>query len=99
LSSSHQDDDNFIGEFLTENGMTSYFDRIMGNAVHKSKEEKIKTVFAEYGTDASECIFVTDTLGDIREATKVNVGAIGVTWGFHERERLAQGKPFGSLRE
>ena len=56
--------------------------------------EKIKMVFAEHGTDASRCVFITDTLGDIREAEKMGVGALAVTWGFHEPERLAKGSPF-----
>lgn len=84
----------FIQDFLAEHGLATAFDRIMGNEIHQSKEEKIKMVFAIYDTNASNCVFITDTLGDMREAAKIDVGAIGVTWGFHEPERLAKGNPF-----
>ena len=84
----------FIQDFLGEHELASYFVGIMGNDIHESKEEKIKMVFAEHGTDASRCVFITDTLGDIREAEKMGVGALAVTWGFHEPERLAKGSPF-----
>jgi len=84
----------FIENFLVDHHLMDCFKHVMGNDVHKSKEEKIKMVFTKYGTDASQCVFITDTLGDVREATKMNVGAIGVTWGFHEAERLAKGDPF-----
>lgn len=87
-------DDVFIKEFLAENELAPHFDRVMGNAVHTSKEEKIKMVFADYGAEAHQCIFVTDTLGDMHEAARMEVGSIGVTWGFHEPERLAKGNPF-----
>ncbi len=66
----------------------------MGADVHTSKHEKIKMVFEKYGISASQCIFVTDTLGDMREAKAADVGAIGVAWGFHSRETLAKGEPF-----
>jgi phosphoglycolate phosphatase len=84
----------FIEDFLVEHGLDVCFDRVMGNDVHESKEEKIRMVFKEYGADAADCVFVTDTLGDIREAAKMGVGTIGVTWGYHEAERLEQGNPF-----
>jgi phosphoglycolate phosphatase-like HAD superfamily hydrolase len=66
----------------------------MGNDVHASKVEKIRMVFSKYNTDAEHCVFVTDTLGDIREANVLNVKSIGVSWGFHEKERLEIGNPF-----
>jgi phosphoglycolate phosphatase-like HAD superfamily hydrolase len=83
-----------IRTLLVAHGLAKYFVEIMGNDVHKSKVEKIRMVLSKYAITEKECIFVTDTLGDIREATKVGVGAIGVTWGFHEPMRLAKGHPF-----
>jgi phosphoglycolate phosphatase-like HAD superfamily hydrolase len=66
----------------------------MGNDVHKSKVEKIKMVFQKYGICNNDCVFITDTLGDMREATKMNVGSIGVTWGFNKPNVLKLGNPF-----
>ncbi|MBI4094080.1 HAD family hydrolase [Candidatus Kaiserbacteria bacterium] len=83
-----------IQGFLEKHHIGRYFSEVMGADVHTSKHEKIKMIFQKYGTTASECIFVTDTLGDMLEAKKENVGAIGVSWGFHPRETLAKGDPF-----
>lgn len=83
-----------IQNFLNKNGLTPYFIEVMGNDVHASKVEKIKMIFSKYNTTAESCVFVTDTLGDMREAEKTGVSVIGVTWGFHNQDRLARGNPF-----
>lgn len=83
-----------IREFLEDHGLPNHFTQIMGNDVHKSKVEKIKMVFKNYNIGSDDCVFITDTLGDMREASCKNVGAIGVTWGFHDSKRLLLGKPF-----
>ncbi len=86
-----------IQTFLIDHGMDGLFLELMGNDVHPSKEAKIKMVFAKYGLRPDECIFITDTLGDLREAEAVGVGAIGVRWGFSASNRLEQGKSFRLL--
>ena len=64
----------FIEAFLDSQSLLSSFARVMGNDVHKSKEEKIRMVFSEYGdASASDCVFITDTLGDIREAERTEI--------------------------
>lgn len=83
-----------IQGFLEKHHIGRYFSEVMGADVHTSKHEKIKMIFAKYNTSAPECIFITDTLGDMCEAKKENVGAIGVSWGFHSRETLAKGESF-----
>ncbi|OGZ06520.1 MAG: hypothetical protein A2942_04910 [Candidatus Lloydbacteria bacterium RIFCSPLOWO2_01_FULL_50_20] len=83
-----------IREFLETHDLASHFMQIMGNDVHKSKIEKIKMIFERYGVGPNDCVFITDTLGDMREAQRVDVVAIGVTWGFHAPETLLRGEPF-----
>ncbi|MAG12942.1 hypothetical protein CL630_03995 [bacterium] len=83
-----------IQEFLSSHELDSHFAWIMGNDVHQSKVEKIKMVFEKYNITSKDCVFITDTLGDMREAEKMSVGTIGVTWGFHVPETLKQGNPF-----
>jgi len=83
-----------IQEFLKTHELDSHFAEIMGNDVHKSKVEKIKMVFEKYNTEPNNCVFITDTLGDMHEASRVGVGSIGITWGFHSPETLLKGKPF-----
>ncbi len=82
-----------IREYMEGHRATSYFKEIMGNDVHKSKVEKIKMIFDKYGVGPNNCVFITDTLGDIREAEKTGVKSIAVTWGFHDKETLARGNP------
>jgi phosphoglycolate phosphatase-like HAD superfamily hydrolase len=36
-------------------------------------------------------LFITDTLGDLKEAAKVGLPAIAVSWGVHSPDRLGQG--------
>jgi phosphoglycolate phosphatase-like HAD superfamily hydrolase len=83
-----------IQEFLEKHSLSQYFVQIMGNDVHKSKVEKIRMVFEKYNITSQDCVFITDTLGDMREGAEMNVGAIGVTWGFHKPETLQKGYPF-----
>lgn len=83
-----------ISEFLERYDARRYFKEVFGNDVHASKIEKMNMLFKKYDLRPDDCVFVTDTLGDMREAEKVGVGVIGVSWGFHEHERLQKGNPF-----
>ena len=83
-----------IQGFLEKHHLGRYFSEVMGADVHTSKREKIRMIFEKYKASASECVFITDTLGDMREARACGVGAIGVSWGFHSRETLEKGEPF-----
>ena len=83
-----------IEQFLAHYDLSHYFAAVMGKDVHTSKVEKMRMLFQQFGTNADACVFVTDTLGDIREAETHGMGAIGVSWGFHDRGTLEQGVPF-----
>lgn len=83
-----------IMEFLKKYDAAHYFEDVLGNDVHPSKVKKMNMLFERYKLSSEHCVFVTDTLGDMREAEKVGVGTIGVSWGFHEKERLLKGNPF-----
>ena len=82
-----------IRDFLNRNNILSYFNDIVGsNFVDANKTERIKMVFEKYGVDAKDCVFITDTLGDIREAASLGIQSIGVAWGFQGKENLLKGK-------
>ena len=83
-----------IRELMKRYDMVSHFDEIMGNDVHTSKIEKIRMVFEKHNVEPDNCVFVTDTLGDIKEATFTEVKSIGVAWGFQDKENLLKGDPF-----
>ncbi len=82
-----------IQEFIERYRATQYFIEIMGNDVHKSKVEKIKMVFSKYNINSKQCIFITDTLGDMKEASQLGVSSIGIIWGFQDKETLMKGNP------
>jgi phosphoglycolate phosphatase len=82
-----------ITEFLTLHGLRDCFKEILGNDVEKSKVKKIQGVLNRYGIEPSETVFITDTLGDIREAETCGVKSIAVSWGYHPIETLERGKP------
>jgi len=38
--------------------------------------------------ESTDCVLVTDTAGDVAEATEVGITAIGVVWGMHSERQL-----------
>ncbi|MEA3453194.1 MAG: HAD-IA family hydrolase [Patescibacteria group bacterium] len=86
--------DENIKYFLEIGHYDHFFQKILGATTHRSKVEKFKTIFSQYDLKAEECLFITDTIGDIIEARKVNIKTIGVTWGYHRKELLFEQKPF-----
>lgn len=82
-----------IERYLNHHGLREYFVEVLGNEVALSKVAKFKMVFASYHTSSGQCILVTDTLGDLREAQTVGLRAIAVTWGYHDEPTLRRGQP------
>ena len=83
-----------IKKVLEAAGVLGLFTRILGAETHESKVEKFKILMEHNGIMSENTVFITDTLGDIVEARKVGIRTIAETFGFHDRERLAQGEPF-----
>lgn len=59
---------------------------IMGSDFEPSKVKKILEVKKFY--PKAEIYYIGDTIGDIKEAKKAGVKAIGVSWGYHSRKML-----------
>ena len=70
-----------------------YFEGIFGVETDKSKLKKFKKLFQNYKLKPKECIFITDTLGDLIEGEKAGVKTLAVTWGYHGEMRLRKGNP------
>ncbi|MDB5260450.1 MAG: superfamily hydrolase [Candidatus Nomurabacteria bacterium] len=70
---------------LKNSDIISYFDYIGTAEISKSKLEKFKIMEKRYNVKGSDMIFVTDTLGDLRESDKAGIPTIAVTWGGHDR--------------
>ncbi|MDD5068583.1 MAG: HAD hydrolase-like protein [Candidatus Pacebacteria bacterium] len=88
-----------IEEFMQKNAIREYFADLLGNDVHTSKVEKIRMVFEKYKILPEQCVFVTDTVGDMREAREMDVDSIGASWGYHEHARLTKGNPYRIVHE
>ena len=52
----------------------------------KSKVEKFKLIEQKFDSNEINTLFVTDTLGDVREADLAHVSTVAVTWGAHSRK-------------
>jgi phosphoglycolate phosphatase len=82
-----------IHDFLERNGIHSCF-KVMGSElVDKNKTDRIRRALKDYSVGSRDCVFVTDTLGDIKEAASVGVRSVGVSWGFQDKENLLKGNP------
>ncbi|MBP9711563.1 MAG: HAD family hydrolase [Candidatus Pacebacteria bacterium] len=83
-----------ITDYLESNGVGNIFKEILGLESYRSKIDKFNSIFKTHNLIPEDCLFITDTLGDILEANEVKVTTIAVDFGFHPRETLEKGKPY-----
>jgi phosphoglycolate phosphatase len=88
-----------VQEYLKTYKLDQYFEAVLGKEDGHSKTEKIQTAVARFEGDVKNALFITDTLGDLKEANRAGVRSIAVTWGFHDRETLEKGSPFAVVVE
>jgi len=69
------------------------FHLIVGAEHEEHKTKKIRLCLKKFKLKPHEAVFVTDTTGDIKEAKKVKLKTIAVTWGFHKKDKLLKTKP------
>lgn len=86
--------DENVRYFLSLGGWQKYFQNIFGATTQKSKIKKFQMMFKQYHLQPKECLFVTDTIGDIKEANKVGIDSVAVTWGYHKEKLLSTQKPY-----
>ena len=83
-------DTKIISDFLKRHSLREHFGEVLGYDVAHSKVEKFAMLGAS-GNEARNYMYITDTLGDLKEAAKAGLPAIAVTWGFHDEKRLRRG--------
>jgi HAD superfamily hydrolase (TIGR01509 family) len=83
-----------ISDYLKNNGIAKIFKEVLGLESHRSKVDKFNYIFKKHSLAPDDCIFVTDTLGDILEANELGIKTIAVDFGYHPRETLEKGRPF-----
>lgn len=82
-----------ITDYLKNNDVHSAFTEILGLGGFGSKADKFRHIFERHDLTPDQCLFVTDTLGDIMEAKEVGVRTIAIDTGYHDRETLLKGEP------
>ncbi len=70
---------------LEHSHLNHLFDFIADAEMSKSKVEKFSVIENKYGLDKKDVLFVTDSLGDLREAEIAQIATVVVTWGVHNR--------------
>ncbi len=88
-----------ISSYLDSVNLGSYFKEILGSDVDRSKVVKIQKVLTDYKIQPSDAVFITDTLGDIREGKHCDVDSIAVTWGYNHPEVLLKGSPHAVVND
>ncbi len=83
-----------IARVLREGMVLPCFGHILGKEAHESKVEKFRHIAREENLSLKEVLFVTDTLGDLKEAEKVSMPSLAVIFGYHPREVLLSGNPY-----
>jgi phosphoglycolate phosphatase len=75
---------------LERHGIAPHFVTLQTADRHPSKPHPamIEAALAETGTEARQGMMVGDTSYDIMMAKAAGVTAVGVAWGYHEREEL-----------
>ena len=90
ISSGHNQ---HIIDFLKNNGVWDLFKKSLFLEDAKLKTDKFKMLEKEFGIKPSDTIFITDTIGDIKEAREVGYESIGITTGHHDEELLKSENP------
>lgn len=66
-------------------GIDTMFDFIATAELSKDKVEKFKMIEDKYKTKKEDVLFITDSLGDVKDADVAEVPTVAVTWGVHGR--------------
>ena len=70
-----------------------YFREILGSDFMFSKKDKILYAIKKYQVAPQDIYYIGDTTGDIKEGKQAGVKTVGVTWGWHGKEKMAAAKP------
>ena len=70
-----------------------YFQEVLGSDFLLSKKDKILYATKKYQIAPADIYYIGDTTGDIKEGRAAGVKTVGITWGWHSKEKMAQAKP------
>ena len=84
--------DVLIEDLLSRHQLRQYFSSIFGGK-GLSKKKMFEKGVKQLDTSPREVFFITDTVGDLKEAQEFGLKTIAVTWGFHGRELVKTAQP------
>ena len=70
-----------------------YFQEVLGSDFLLSKKDKMLYAIEKYQIALEDIYYIGDTTGDIQEGRVAGVKTVGVTWGWHSKEKMAAAKP------
>lgn len=82
---------NVVKKFLKMHNIDS-FEAVIGSDKEASKVKKIEKIKSEFN-NGSKFYYIGDTKGDIIEGKNAGVKTVGVTWGWHGKNRLKEEAP------
>lgn len=90
-----------IKDILEHNKILNLFTKLYGGDIEKSKVKKFKLVLKDNNVLPSQCIFITDTLGDILEAKKAGIHSLAYYGpeSYHTKKVLERGNPYGIINK
>ena len=77
---------------LDKSGITPLFDYITTAELSTSKVEKFKLIEDKYNANKKDFLFITDSLGDVKEADVAGIPTVAVTWGVHDKSFFGREK-------
>lgn len=60
---------------------------------HKPDPTGAKGVIEAFGLPAASCVLIGDSTIDLETSRNAGIGSVAVTWGYHDRAPLLEGKP------
>ncbi len=82
-----------IQRALTRFKSDELFQEVLGSDFLLSKRDKIKYVTDKYQIAPADVYYIGDTTGDIKESKQAGVKTIGITWGWHSKEKITAAAP------
>jgi HAD superfamily hydrolase (TIGR01549 family) len=82
-----------IKKFLDSHQLSDYFSTLVGYEPGTSKADKLEKVLLDHGLTPEQCVFVTDTIADIKEAHIAGVPVVAVNWGYDRVTHLLKAEP------
>ena len=82
-----------IREALRLYGFEDIFQEILGSDFMFSKKDKILYATKKYQIMPLDIYYIGDTIGDIKEGKQAGIKTIGITWGWHDKTKMASSNP------